>query len=805
MKFKEVIYEGFEFLRRRIFLITWISLVVYLFYDTFIYYKYGQEFYYIRRILGAGLCISRGTATVLNLCAALILLPICKKSNQILYAILSQLWPGLFFFWLEKVKSIHMTVAITLSIFAVLHSISHFVNLWNFSRGYDEELYEINFANYKNENPCALLLSVPGLTGISMLVIIIAMSLTSMRIVRRKMYNAFWYTHQLHMPFVVLLIIHPLSGVLKKQIIDDDSSLYPSHIENRSNSSKSELKFVAIESRTWLWMLLPLICYSMDLLWRIFTRNCARVEILQATLMSGRTISLTLSCPHDGFVCRAGQYVLLQCLELSLIEWHPFTVVEVPKPCQRYFVVWIRVKGDWTEALQNILEKPGPSKLSLLIDGPFSSPMEGPKKSSIAICVAAGVGITPFVSLLQDILSNPRSRSPGRLHLLWIVRHEEELVWLAELANRTILEIRNANRPDRLHLELYITSPDGSDKINSHVVVMDESGIVSHVLKKKGVDDSENFRLLTTLLNKNTKIKNSRDVCEKIAALVPRVKQNNEKIQNVIDDEEIVPFLNVTSNRIVSMHNKKEKAIIFTPNINKSHSKTAYLDDGNERNSLLTPNLKRQNSVAKYICPYVENGKTKNINNYEHTNHTTKVVDSKFHENIFNEKSTLNSLHRNNYTCEDAVLNNKKRDKLTNLLFDNSVYDRNKSMNTENYVNVNYVRSNVVANKIMTGNGGIKLVNRDFGAIKKGLEIKEISRDNTFDISKEYPLLACRVRKGRPHWDRTFGYWVHLYPGEHLNIYCCGPKKLVKILKKKCKQYSRDTKTTFKLIHEAFS
>lgn len=37
--------------------------------------------------------------------------------------------------------------------------------------------------------------------------------------------------------------------------------------------------------------------------------------------------------------------------------------------------------------------------------------------------------------------------------------------------------------------------------------------------------------------------------------------------------------------------------------------------------------------------------------------------------------------------------------------------------------------------------------------------------DCEFEIAKKYPLLACRVRRGRPHWDRVFGYWAHLYPG----------------------------------------
>lgn len=79
-----------------------------------------------RFVFQLGLCVSRGTATVLNICGALILLPQCKKLNQILYRILSKLWPGLFFFWLEKAKSFHMTVATTLVIFGgecIIHNI----------------------------------------------------------------------------------------------------------------------------------------------------------------------------------------------------------------------------------------------------------------------------------------------------------------------------------------------------------------------------------------------------------------------------------------------------------------------------------------------------------------------------------------------------------------------------------------------------------------------------------------------------------------------------------------------------------
>ncbi|OWR42086.1 nadph oxidase [Danaus plexippus plexippus] len=563
------------YIRSRIYLITWISLVIYLFYKSFTFYLNGRQFFYLREMLGLGLCVSRGTATVLNLCCALILLPLCKKINHLLYKLMSKLWPGLFFFWLENAKTCHMTVAITLLLFAVVHSISHFINIFNFSRNYDEMRSEINMASYKNESPFYLLMSVAGVTGLSMLFIIISMGVTSSRVVRRRIYNAFWYTHQLYLPFMALLMIHPLSGVLKEEVLTSPSDV----IANDTIIQDSEVhKFVAIKSTTWLWMAFPLICFFIDMLWRICTRNLSNVQIVNVNHMVGRTISLTLY-PQEKLLCHSGQYVLIQCRDISLVEWHPFTVVQIPTRENSELVVWIKVKGDWTEALERALKEKGAHNLNVLVDGPFCSPLQAARSPETTLCVAAGVGITPFVALLDDMCRNPKSSLPGRIHLIWIVRTEKELTWIAELASNVIRRLRNANKPDRLHLEFYVTRNNDVPKVN-HVVIMNETG----------------------------------------------------KVMNVLDDE---------------------------------------------RTTLLTPQLKRNKALA--------------------------------------------------------------------------------------------------------------------------------ADDDDFDIAKKYPLVGCRVRRGRPHWDKVFGYWVHLYPGQHLNLYCCGPKKLVKLLRSKCKYMTRNTKTSFAFIHEAFS
>lgn len=39
-----------------------------------------------------------------------------------------------------------------------------------------------------------------------------------------------------------------------------------------------------------------------------------------------------------------------------------------------------------------------------LIDGPFPSPMESILKYNRVVCVAAGIGITPFISALNEIM-----------------------------------------------------------------------------------------------------------------------------------------------------------------------------------------------------------------------------------------------------------------------------------------------------------------------------------------------------------------------------------------------------------------
>ena len=124
-------------------------------------------------------------------------------------------------------------------------------------------------------------------------------------------------------------------------------------------------------------------------------------------------------------------------------QWHPFTITSAPT--DPFVSVHIRQVGDFTKRLGQVLGTQaiaagvenafvnGRNMPTLRVDGPFGAPAEDVLDNEIAVLVGAGIGVTPWASVLKHILSQFKTaHPPQRLRRV-------EFIWYFKLKLRLIL------------------------------------------------------------------------------------------------------------------------------------------------------------------------------------------------------------------------------------------------------------------------------------------------------------------------------------------------------------------------------
>ncbi|KAL4697321.1 hypothetical protein H8959_003019, partial [Pygathrix nigripes] len=277
-------------------LLIWLSMNVLLFWKTFLLYNQGPEYHYLHQMLGLGLCLSRASASVLNLNCSLILLPMCRT-------------------------------------------------LLAYLRGSQKDPRKLLFT------------TVPGLTGVCMVVVLFLMITASTYAIRVSNYDIFWYTHNLFFVFYMLLMLHVSGGLLKYQTNLDTHP--PGCINlNRTSSQNISLpeyfsehfhepfpeefskpeeftqntfvkicmeepRFQANFPQTWLWISGPLCLYCAERLYR-YIRSNKPVTII--SVISHPSDVMEIRMVKENFKARPGQYIILHCPSVSALENHPFTL-----------------------------------------------------------------------------------------------------------------------------------------------------------------------------------------------------------------------------------------------------------------------------------------------------------------------------------------------------------------------------------------------------------------------------------------------------------------------------------------------
>ncbi|CAK7335998.1 unnamed protein product [Dovyalis caffra] len=385
-------------------MILWMGIVGGLFAYKFIQYRHREAAY---NVMGYCVCVAKGGAETLKFNMALILLPVCRNTITWLRN-KTKLGVAVPF---DDNLNFHKVIAVGIAIGVGLHAGAHiacdFPRILHATEDEYEQLKPY-FGDDQPENYWWFLKGVEGVTGVIMVVLMaIAFTLATPWFRRNRLnlpkplkkltgFNAFWYSHHLFVIVYTLLVVHGIYLYLTK---------------------------TWYQKTTWMYLAVPVILYACERLIRAFRSSIRAVKILKVAVYPGNVLALHMSKPQ-GFKYKSGQYMFVNCAAVSPFEWHPFSITSAPG--DDYLSVHIRTLGDWTRQLKTVFSevcqpppagKSGllradmqggsyPSFPKILIDGPFGAPAQDYKKYDVVLLVGLGIGATPMISIVKDIINN---------------------------------------------------------------------------------------------------------------------------------------------------------------------------------------------------------------------------------------------------------------------------------------------------------------------------------------------------------------------------------------------------------------
>lgn len=265
-------------------------------------------------------------------------------------------------------QAFHIYLSCVGLFFATLHAIAHLTGdiLYSSRPGqasdvaayFGEEILPLTYGDWVR--------SLPGWTGITCILMFWIISLMSLPYVRKKSYEAFQLAHLLMFPLIGLLCAHGTAHILQAPMYG-------------------------------YWIVFPALLVVFERSWRFivsFIKLPANMKVLD-----DETVVITCKHPRGkDYKYAAGQYILVQVPQISLFQWHPFTI----STCRgNVLQVHIKADGDWTKKLRELESEDGSIKIGL--DGPYGAPAQRFYDYDYSIIVGGGIGITPFSAILTDL------------------------------------------------------------------------------------------------------------------------------------------------------------------------------------------------------------------------------------------------------------------------------------------------------------------------------------------------------------------------------------------------------------------
>ncbi|KAF9229209.1 hypothetical protein BS17DRAFT_743015 [Gyrodon lividus] len=406
--------------------------------------------------------ISRGAGLTLAFDAGLLLVPMLRNVIRVVRPKLAWLFPADENIWF------HRQVAYSMAFWAMVHTTAHYVNFFNVERTQvrAERALDIHYTQ------------AGGITGHFMLLIMVLIYTTAHHKIRHQCFEAFWYTHHLAFFFFIGLYTHATGCFVRDSVNPDYITSFPFYSTEHCLGYES-----------WRFTIWPGIAYFSE---RMYREYRARRATRLSKVLVHPSGAMELRIIKPSFKYTAGQWLFIQVPEISGFQWHPFTITSAPE--DPYVSVHVRQVGDWTHALGECLGC-GPSVVAAMtkaamkgvekdedqsvgtrgdfveldsssltrplpqvrIDGPYGAPAEDVFDNEVAVLIGAGIGVTPFASILKHIWYRQKKGNLGslrRVEFFWVCRDAPSFGWFQSLLQH--VEAAQID-PNFLRINIYLT------------------------------------------------------------------------------------------------------------------------------------------------------------------------------------------------------------------------------------------------------------------------------------------------------------------------------------------------------------
>ncbi|KAL3702293.1 hypothetical protein R1sor_020315 [Riccia sorocarpa] len=273
--------------------------------------------------------------------------------------------------------------------------------------------------------------TTPGaavVAGFCALVVGLLMWVTALPFLRRRHFDLFYNVHQLYVAFFILFAFHMVSSVY----------------------------FVVV----------PVLLFFIDRFIRLI-QSRKNVEILKARLLPCGAVELKFLTPPK-FVYHPLSVVFVLLPSVSRLQWHPFSVTSSRRDRKNELSICVKPMGAWTRGITDIFSTKKlhkcPFSFKASLEGPYGDDLDFYLNYKTLVLIAGGIGITPFLAVLKDILYRYKLGNedlPEEITLFYCARKPLDLAILNTLDPRDIISDYHNRVKIRVHA--YCTSTTIAD------------------------------------------------------------------------------------------------------------------------------------------------------------------------------------------------------------------------------------------------------------------------------------------------------------------------------------------------------